>query len=77
LEELGVEYEIKRYGRDKQTSLAPPELTEIHPLGKAPQLSSTLCTHTMTASCVPRKERRHGACTRIGCTTRRAHSCPS
>ena len=36
LEELGVEYEIKRYGRDKQTSLAPPELKEIHPLGKAP-----------------------------------------
>ena len=36
LEELGVEYEIKRYGRDKQTSLAPPELLEIHPLGKAP-----------------------------------------
>ncbi len=36
LEELGVEYEIKRYGRDKETSLAPPELKEIHPLGKAP-----------------------------------------
>lgn len=36
LEELGVEYEMKRYGRDKQTSLAPPELKEIHPLGKAP-----------------------------------------
>ncbi|MBT8103418.1 MAG: glutathione S-transferase [Gammaproteobacteria bacterium] len=36
LEELGVDYEIKRYGRDKVTSLAPPELKEIHPLGKAP-----------------------------------------
>ncbi len=36
LEELGVEYEIKRYGRDKDTSLAPPELRDIHPLGKAP-----------------------------------------
>ena len=36
LEELGVEYELKRYGRDKETSLAPPELQEIHPLGKAP-----------------------------------------
>ncbi len=36
LEELGVEYEMKRYGRDKDTSLAPPELKEIHPLGKAP-----------------------------------------
>lgn len=36
LEELGVEYEIERYGRDKETSLAPPELRDIHPLGKAP-----------------------------------------
>ena len=36
LEELGAVYEIKRYGRDKQTSLAPPELTEVHPLGKSP-----------------------------------------
>lgn len=36
LEELGIDYEIKRYGRDKETSLAPPELTEIHALGKAP-----------------------------------------
>jgi len=36
LEELGVEYTIKRYGRDKQTSLAPPELRDVHPLGKAP-----------------------------------------
>ena len=36
LEELGVDYDIKRYGRDKRTSLAPPELLEVHPLGKAP-----------------------------------------
>ncbi len=36
LEELGVDYDIKRYGRDKSTSLAPPELRDIHPLGKAP-----------------------------------------
>lgn len=36
LEELGIDYSIQRYGRDKQTLLAPPELLEIHPLGKAP-----------------------------------------
>ena len=36
LEELGVDYEIKRYGRDKHTRFAPPELKAIHPLGKAP-----------------------------------------
>ena len=36
LEELGVPYEIVRYARDPQTLLAPPELQEIHPLGKSP-----------------------------------------
>lgn len=36
LEELGVEYEIKAYARDKKTSLAPPELQAVHGLGKAP-----------------------------------------
>jgi glutathione S-transferase len=39
LEELGVTYAIERYGRDKQTSLAPPELLEIHPLGKSPVIT--------------------------------------
>jgi glutathione S-transferase len=36
LEELGLDYEIKFYKRDPKTRLAPPELTKIHPLGKAP-----------------------------------------
>ncbi|MEN9856778.1 MAG: hypothetical protein RLZZ157_1904 [Pseudomonadota bacterium] len=36
MEELGVDYEIKRYQRDAVTSLAPPELKAIHPLGKSP-----------------------------------------
>lgn len=39
LEELGIEYGIERYGRDKTSSLAPPELLEIHPLGKAPVIT--------------------------------------
>lgn len=39
LEELGVDYDIKRYKRDKDTSLAPPELTDIHALGKSPIIS--------------------------------------
>jgi len=29
-------YEIKRYQRDAKTSLAPPELLRVHPLGKSP-----------------------------------------
>lgn len=36
LEELGVDYELKRYARDARTGLAPPELEAVHPLGKAP-----------------------------------------
>jgi glutathione S-transferase len=39
LEELGVEYEIKHYKRDSKTSLAPPELLAIHPLGKSPVIT--------------------------------------
>ena len=36
LEELGVAYEVRRYQRDAKTGLAPPELLEVHPLGKSP-----------------------------------------
>ena len=36
LEELGAEYEIKKYERDPATMLAPPELQKVHPLGKSP-----------------------------------------
>ncbi len=39
LEELGVDYDIKHYQRDKTTSLAPPELLAVHPLGKSPVIS--------------------------------------
>jgi glutathione S-transferase len=36
LEELGLAYEVRRYARDPQTRLAPPELKQVHPLGKSP-----------------------------------------
>ncbi|MDO8770787.1 MAG: glutathione S-transferase [Burkholderiaceae bacterium] len=39
LEELGVDYEIKRYQRNTKTMLAPPELREVHPLGKSPVIT--------------------------------------
>lgn len=39
LEELGVEYEIKKYQRDPKTMLAPAELRAIHPLGKSPVIT--------------------------------------
>jgi glutathione S-transferase len=39
LEELGARYEIKRYTRDPQTMLAPPELRAVHALGKSPVIT--------------------------------------
>jgi len=39
LEELGLEYEIKKYQRDPKTMLAPKELKAIHPLGKSPVIT--------------------------------------
>ncbi len=36
LEEMGLDYEVKRYERNAATMLAPPELRAIHPLGKSP-----------------------------------------
>jgi glutathione S-transferase len=39
LEELGVPYEIKHYQRDPKTMLAPPELRQVHPLGKSPVIT--------------------------------------
>ena len=39
LEELGVEYQIKHYKRDKKTNLAPQALRDVHPLGKSPVIT--------------------------------------
>jgi len=39
LEELGLDYEIRRYERDRKTMLAPPELKAVHPLGKSPVIT--------------------------------------
>lgn len=36
LEELGLPYDIVQHTRDPQTRLAPPSLTDVHPLGKSP-----------------------------------------
>ncbi|MDO8456884.1 MAG: glutathione S-transferase [Burkholderiaceae bacterium] len=39
LEELGLDYEVKRYQRDAKTMLAPPALRQVHPLGKSPVIT--------------------------------------
>ena len=38
-EELGLPYDIRKYQRDAQTLLAPPELLQVHPLGKSPVIT--------------------------------------
>ncbi|HEY5807820.1 MAG TPA: glutathione S-transferase [Povalibacter sp.] len=39
LEELGLEYDIRRYERDPKTMLAPPALRQVHALGKSPVIT--------------------------------------
>lgn len=39
MEELNLPYEIKKYERNKLTLMAPPELKEVHPLGKSPVIT--------------------------------------
>ena len=39
LEELGTPYDIRKYQRMEGLPLAPPELKEVHPLGKSPVLT--------------------------------------
>jgi len=39
LEELGVDYNIKQYYRDKETSFASDEYRKIHPVGWAPTIT--------------------------------------
>src|SRR5882757_9370770 len=41
LEELGLPYEVKRYERNPKTMLAPPELKQVHPLGKSPVIEDS------------------------------------
>ncbi|HEY0114502.1 MAG TPA: glutathione S-transferase [Allosphingosinicella sp.] len=41
LEELGLDYEVRRYARNPKTMLAPPELARVHPLGKSPVIEDS------------------------------------
>ena len=46
LEELGLPHEVRRYERDKETMLAPPELRAVHPLGKSPVIEDMTAAGT-------------------------------
>ena len=50
LEELGLPYQIKAYWRDKKTMLAPPELRQVHPLGKSPVITDSISTPSVTVA---------------------------
>lgn len=52
LEELELPYVVQRYARDAKTSLAPPELLAVHPLGKSPVISDGDLTIAETGAIV-------------------------
>lgn len=61
LEELGLDYEVKRYERDRKTMLAPPELRSVHPLGKSPVISDGELTLAESGAIVEFLIERYGA----------------
>jgi glutathione S-transferase len=60
LEELGLDYEIKRYQRDPKTMLAPPELMQVHPLGKSPVITEDGLTLAESGAILEYLVGRHG-----------------
>ena len=60
LEELGTPYEMKRYQRNAETRLAPPELKQIHPLGKSPIITDGEITIAESGAIVDYVIRRYG-----------------
>ena len=60
LEELGVPYEIRKYKRNPKTSLAPPELLAVHPLGKSPVITDGDLTLAESGAILEYLVERHG-----------------
>lgn len=52
LEELGLPYRIEHYQRNRTTNLAPPELLQVHPLGKSPVITDGDATVAETGAVV-------------------------
>ncbi len=61
LEELGLPYEIRPYRRNPKTMLAPPELREVHPLGKSPVVTDGGQTLAESGAIVEHLADRYGA----------------
>jgi len=60
LEELGLDYEIRKYQRDSKTMLAPPELRAVHPLGKSPVIEDAGQTLAESGAIVEYLAERYG-----------------
>ncbi|HEX7810974.1 MAG TPA: glutathione S-transferase [Burkholderiales bacterium] len=60
LEELGVEYDVRRYQRDPNTMLAPPELRKVHPLGRSPVITDGDLTLAESGAIIEYLADRHG-----------------
>jgi len=60
LEELGLDYEIRKYQRDAKTMLAPPELRAVHPLGKSPVIEDAGQTLAESGAIVEYLAERYG-----------------
>ena len=60
LEELGTPCEIRHYQRNAQTRLAPPELMQVHPLGKSPVITDGDVKIAESGAIVDYIIRRHG-----------------
>lgn len=61
LEELGLDYRIKRYQRDPQTMLAPASLRAVHPLGKSPVITDDTTTLAESGAIIEYLIDRYGA----------------
>ncbi len=61
LEELGVDYEIVSYQRNTETMFAPPELKQIHQLGKSPVLEDGDLVFTESGAIIEHLVRQYGA----------------
>ena len=58
LEELGVPYEVRLY--ERQAGAAPPELKDIHPLGKSPVITDNGRSIAESGAIIDYIVRRHG-----------------
>jgi len=61
LEELGAEYEVRRYERDAETMLAPASLRAVHPLGKSPVITDGDVTMAESGAIIEYLADRYGA----------------